>query len=322
MEPYAALLVGAFGALVYTGTSRAMTYFEVDDPVDGTGVHLGCGLWGTLSVGFFSTERLQAIAGFNHTHYGLAYGGGGRLLLCQVIGIAVIGAMVTVTIAPLFLLLRAFGILRVTADQEEAGIDEICHGGAAYPEDVRPWDTIVRENSLESPTSPSTVVLPGQGSLDPDAIDSLMGSDKSHTGSFRPAGRAQGPRFATTGSRSMQPTGGDGPLASSAARPLAAVVDADATEAPALRLSRSADPSGGGASQGGSTGGRWRSCRGGAARARAPPCRCSPPCPMRSSRGDCCRLRGAEWLQGGGWGGAGRDAVGSVGAGQAHRCVC
>lgn len=302
MEPYAALLVGAFGALVYTGTSRAMTYFEVDDPVDGTGVHLGCGLWGTLSVGFFSTERLQAIAGFNHTHYGLAYGGGGRLLLCQVIGIAVIGAMVTVTIAPLFLLLRAFGILRVTADQEEAGIDEICHGGAAYPEDVRPWDTIVRENSLESPTSPSTVVLPGQGSLDPDAIDSLMGSDKSHTGSFRPAGRAQGPRFATTGSRSMQPTGGDGPLASSAARPLAAVVDADATEAPALRLSRSADPSGGGASQGGSTGGRWRSCRGGAARARAPPCRCSPPCPMRSSRGDGCRLRGAEWLQGGGGG--------------------
>ncbi|KAK1870444.1 hypothetical protein I4F81_012903 [Pyropia yezoensis] len=174
MEPYAALLVGAFGVLVYTGTSRATTYFQVDDPVDGTGVHLGCGLWGTLSVGFFSTERLQAIAGFNHTHYGLAYGGGGRLLLCQVIGIAVIGAMVTVTIAPLFLLLRAFGILRVTADQEEAGIDEICHGGAAYPEDVRPWDTIVRENSLESPTSPSTVVLPGQGSLDPDAIDSLM----------------------------------------------------------------------------------------------------------------------------------------------------
>eukprot|EP00170_Pyropia_yezoensis_P003620 contig_15135_g3630 len=35
MEPYAALLVGAFGVLVYTGTSRATTYFQVDDPVDG-----------------------------------------------------------------------------------------------------------------------------------------------------------------------------------------------------------------------------------------------------------------------------------------------
>lgn len=228
---------------MYAGVSRAMTYFQIDDPVDGTGVHLGCGLWGTLAVGFFSTERLQAIAGFNHTHYGLAYGGGGRLLLCQVIGVAVICAMVTVTIVPLFALLRAFGILRVTAAQEETGIDELCHGGAAYPENLRPWDTIAEGTSPDSPSSPATVVLPGQGSFDPEAIDSLLGSAKSLSVSTRAVERTQSPRFATTCSRGMQPPG-NGMSASFADRLLAAEVEPERAKTPGLRLSRSVDTSG------------------------------------------------------------------------------
>lgn len=244
LEPYAALLVGSAGALVYLGTSRALLYFQVDDPVDGTGVHFGCGLWGALAVGFFSTERLQAIAGFNHTHYGLAYGGGGRLLLCQVIGISVICGIVSVTIVPLFLVLRLFGILRVTSEQEEAGIDEFCHGGTAYPEAARPWDAIATEETEGSPTSPSTLVLPGQGSFDPGAVDSLMGSaGKSPTGSAKSVGQVQQPRFTTTCSRTP-PLVANGTSASFPdGRLLATVVDDERAEAPALRSSRSAEPS-------------------------------------------------------------------------------
>lgn len=243
LEPYAALLVGAAGALVYTGTSRAMTYFQVDDPVDATGVHFGCGLWGTLSVGFFSTERLQAIAGFNHTNYGLAYGGGGRLLLCQVIGCAVICAMVTVTITPLFLLLRAFGLLRVSPEQEEAGMDGFCHGGAAYPEDMRPWDTIAVESTVGSPTSPPALGLSGQGPFDPEAVDSLVSTDKSPPGSTRVAGQMQNPRFSTPCSRSMRPTENGTSASFPDGRLLTTVAEPERPAASGLRLSRSADTS-------------------------------------------------------------------------------
>ncbi|GAB0498463.1 hypothetical protein MMPV_009807 [Pyropia vietnamensis] len=241
MEPYAALLVGSIGALVYMGTSRALKHFHIDDPVDGTGVHLGCGLWGTLSVGLFSTERLQAIAGFNHTHYGLLYGGGGRLLLCQTIGTAVICGIVTVTIVPLFLVLRLFGILRVTIEQEEAGIDEFCHGGAAYPEDVRPWDSIAVEETEGSARAPSTLMLPGQGSFDPGAVESLMESaGRSPTGSTKSTGQL--PRFKATCSRTTQPVGNGTSASFPDGRLLATVVDTE-RESSSLRTSQSAEPS-------------------------------------------------------------------------------
>lgn len=241
-EPYASLLVGATGALVYAGISRMLTYLHIDDPVDGTGVHLGCGIWGTLSVGFFSTERLQAIAGFNYTHYGLAYGGGGKLLVCQLIGIAVICGVVTVTITPLFLLLRVFGILRVSTEQEEAGMDGFCHGGAAYPEDLRPWDTITVGESEPPPATPSTLAAAhGLGSFDAGTIDAVVRAAKP-PGPAAAAGTAtQSPRFAATPSQRTQLAGGgkstsfpDGRLPS---------VDAVERGRPGFHVSRSDDTS-------------------------------------------------------------------------------
>lgn len=241
-EPYVALLIGASGALVYTGTSRTMTYLRIDDPVDGTGVHLGCGLWGTLSVGLFSTERMQAIAGFNYTHYGLVYGGGGKLLVCQLIGIGVICAAVTVSITPLFLLLRAFGILRVSVDQEEAGMDGFCHGGAAYPEDLRPWDTIAVDGSEAPPATPSTLATAHRhGSFDADTIDAVVRAAKPPGLAAAADTAARSPRFATTSSQRTQLANQSLSMSSPDTRlPL---VDAAERVRPGLRLSRSDDTS-------------------------------------------------------------------------------
>ncbi|OSX80976.1 hypothetical protein BU14_0027s0002 [Porphyra umbilicalis] len=123
LEPYAAMCVGGFSAVVYFLGSRLVLRIRVDDPVDASAVHFGCGLWGVLAVGLFSSERLQAGAGFPVTHFGLVHGGDWALLGCQVIGMASVIGSVTATCVPLFLLLRAFGILRVSAEQEEKGID-------------------------------------------------------------------------------------------------------------------------------------------------------------------------------------------------------
>lgn len=127
--------------MVYLLTSRLVLRIRVDDPVDASAVHFGCGVWGVLAVGLFSSERLQAVAGFPVTHFGLVYGGDWSLLGCQVIGMVAVIGSVTIACVPLFLLLRTFGILRVSAEQEDKGIDEFYHGASAYPEGARsPWD--------------------------------------------------------------------------------------------------------------------------------------------------------------------------------------
>lgn len=219
-----------------------MAYLRIDDPVDGTGVHLGCGVWGALSVGFFSTERLQAIAGFNYTHYGLAYGGGGKLLVCQLIGVAVICAAVSVTIAPCFLFLRVLGVFRVSTEQEEAGMDGFCHGGAAYPEDLRPWDTIAVDGSEAPPATPSTLATArGLGSFDAGTIDAVVRAAKPPGPAAAAGTAAQSPRFAATSSQRTQLAGHS--LSSSFPDGPPPSVDAVERGRPGLRLSRSDDTS-------------------------------------------------------------------------------
>lgn len=52
VEPWAALVTGALGGLVYYGCSKALLYrAKVDDPLDAVAVHAGCGLWGLIAAG-------------------------------------------------------------------------------------------------------------------------------------------------------------------------------------------------------------------------------------------------------------------------------
>ncbi|OAY83914.1 Ammonium transporter 1 member 1 [Ananas comosus] len=59
-------------------------------------------------------------------------GGGGRLLAAHVVQILVIFGWVTCTMGPLFLLLHKLGLLRISAEDEMAGMDLTRHGGFAY----------------------------------------------------------------------------------------------------------------------------------------------------------------------------------------------
>merc|ERR1712167_35310 len=53
VEDWAAIFVGALGALVYMGASKGMKAMGIDDPVDAVAVHGACGIWGCLAVGIF-----------------------------------------------------------------------------------------------------------------------------------------------------------------------------------------------------------------------------------------------------------------------------
>jgi Amt family ammonium transporter len=75
---------------------------------------------------------VEQIYGTPGRPYGLFMGGGGRLLAANVVMILVIAAWVSVTMAPLFLAFNKLGLLRVSAEDELAGMDQTRHGGFAY----------------------------------------------------------------------------------------------------------------------------------------------------------------------------------------------
>lgn len=139
VQLWAALIIGAIGGCIYIGASNFILHvLHIDDPLDATPVHLFCGMWGLVAVGFFAEPRfVQQVGDFDEITpdiKGIFYGGNGSLLACQLIEIVVILLWVTAFMTPYFGFLKYRGWLRISNYQEEMGIDESSHGGAAYPE--------------------------------------------------------------------------------------------------------------------------------------------------------------------------------------------
>lgn len=89
---------------------------KIDDPVGAVGVHLGCGVVGTLCVGLFAVDG------------GVLYGGGFSLLLSQIIGVVAVAAWTGITIFILFTIIKKTMGLRVSEEEEIGGLDRYEHG--------------------------------------------------------------------------------------------------------------------------------------------------------------------------------------------------
>ena len=106
-------LIGAIaGVLVYFSVVTLDKF--IDDPVGAVSVHLVCGIWGTLAVGIFGAMK------------------GGEQFVHQLVGVVAIGAFTVVFTLVLGILLDKTLGLRVTADEEKAGLDVSEHGMSAY----------------------------------------------------------------------------------------------------------------------------------------------------------------------------------------------
>jgi Amt family ammonium transporter len=98
-------------------------------------VHLFNGIWGTLSVGLFTSQAFMLDAyGVETASYGLLLGGGINMLLIQALGIAAVGVWVVGTSVLLFGAIRLTVGLRVSQEAEEIGLDVSEHRMEAYPE--------------------------------------------------------------------------------------------------------------------------------------------------------------------------------------------
>ena len=137
VSPFGAIVVGLIGSLVYVGASKGVKAAGIDDAVDAFAVHGACGAWGVIAVGLFADQKLLgsymgAASVADQKNYGALLGGGGKLLGNQILGIVIITLWVGTTIGGLFFALKTAGMLRASAEEEAAGLDESKHGGSAY----------------------------------------------------------------------------------------------------------------------------------------------------------------------------------------------
>ena len=129
------VITGFIGGVIVVYSVLFIEKKGVDDPVGAVSVHGVCGVWGTLAVGLFARHD-DAFLG--RVEAGLFYGGGFDQLIAQAIGVVVIAAWVLGTSAILFKVIKSTVGLRVSEEEERAGLDVAEHGSPGYGAETVP----------------------------------------------------------------------------------------------------------------------------------------------------------------------------------------
>ncbi len=114
------LIIGLIGGLLVVMGILILEKFKIDDPVGAWPVHGLCGLWGGLATGIFG-DLPDGV------------GSVGEFFTTQVICSLSICAWAFVTMSIVFGVLKAIGMLRVSPEVEQGGLDLHEHGLRAYP---------------------------------------------------------------------------------------------------------------------------------------------------------------------------------------------
>jgi ammonium transporter, Amt family len=114
---------------------------RIDDPVGALSAHGIAGIWGTLSCGIFTAPQLAKYNAVGDP--GLIYSGSFHQILVQALGIVVVFTFVFVLSYGTFWAIKKTYGLRVTAEEEDAGLDISEHGMYGYPEQFIPAPELV-----------------------------------------------------------------------------------------------------------------------------------------------------------------------------------
>lgn len=115
MSPAMAALTGAIGGVIVVFSCVAIEKAGIDDPVGAVSVHGVCGAWGTIAIGLFSSAA------------------GAGQLTTQVIGVAAGFLWAFPVSYIIFYIIKVTIGLRVSEEEEMAGLDITEHGMHAYP---------------------------------------------------------------------------------------------------------------------------------------------------------------------------------------------
>ena len=124
-------LAGLIGGIIVVFAVAALDAAGIDDPVGAFSVHGVCGVWGTLVIGLWGVEGMDAGA----AGIGLFNGGGISQLGIQALGCAAYAIWTLITCFIAWSVIGAlFGGIRVTEKEEIEGLDIGEHGMEAYPD--------------------------------------------------------------------------------------------------------------------------------------------------------------------------------------------
>ena len=173
----ASLIIGAIAGVIVVFAVMFFDRIKVDDPVGATSVHLGCGVFGTICVGLFAKEGVTTLS----TQNGLFYGGGFKLLGIQLLGIIAVGVFVfAASLLVWFIIKKTIGI-RVSREEEIAGLDIGEHGNIAYP-DFAPVTTMTGlSTGVQVAKSAVTTVSKSENTVLPDEAIPVVHNE--HSGS-------------------------------------------------------------------------------------------------------------------------------------------
>jgi Amt family ammonium transporter len=122
-----ALVIGAVAGVLCCLACNVKFRVKRDDALDVLGVHFVGGVVGAVLIGFFGVDTFNSAAS-----KGLLYGGGPALLGKQALGVVAVAAYSLAASYLLALLIDKTMGLRVTEEQEEAGMDISLHDESAY----------------------------------------------------------------------------------------------------------------------------------------------------------------------------------------------
>ena len=111
-----AFFIGLIAGVLVVAAVVIIDRMKLDDPVGAISVHLVCGIWGTLAVGFFGSLA------------------SGAQIVSQLIGILSIGAFCVISSFIIFYVLKVTLGIRVSEEEEIEGLDIGEHKMRAYPD--------------------------------------------------------------------------------------------------------------------------------------------------------------------------------------------
>jgi ammonium transporter, Amt family len=114
MGPTEAIIIGAVGGVIVVLGVALLDKCKLDDPVGAIPVHLFAGIWGTLAVGIFG-----ASASFDQ-------------FMVQLASVGIVGLFCVFGATLITLFVKSTLGLRVSDEEEEAGLDIAEHGTKAY----------------------------------------------------------------------------------------------------------------------------------------------------------------------------------------------
>jgi Amt family ammonium transporter len=126
VSPMASIVIGAIAGFLCYSACNLKTKLGYDDSLDVVGVHAVGGTWGALATGLFATKTINEAGGD-----GLFYGNPGQLGV-QIVAILASWVLAFVMTFIILKVLDALMGLRVSREDEEAGLDLSQHSETAY----------------------------------------------------------------------------------------------------------------------------------------------------------------------------------------------